>query len=188
MPIRFSCKCGKKYSVRDELAGRTARCGRCGASLIIPKLTAPKQESHAPVEIYSLADSDFPEPHRTGKPPATALQPGATVLSNHIIINGQTFANVQDMPPELRRQYDSFMQLLNNSGALASAQRELNISTHQSAPFPGVSRTTSQRTIRRYFVNDREYRNFDDLPPKVRAAFAITASRPIAPRSKSPRS
>jgi ubiquitin-protein ligase len=35
--IEFSCPgCGKFFSLRDEHAGKTARCKRCGASLTVP--------------------------------------------------------------------------------------------------------------------------------------------------------
>ena len=43
MPVEFACSsCHLKYSVKDELAGRTAKCGKCGHRMRIPQLTAAK--------------------------------------------------------------------------------------------------------------------------------------------------
>lgn len=38
MPIRFACpSCGREYSVKDELAGKGAKCGQCGHKMKIPQ-------------------------------------------------------------------------------------------------------------------------------------------------------
>ena len=37
MPIEFSCACGKKFAVRESLAGKTATCRNCGRSMTIPE-------------------------------------------------------------------------------------------------------------------------------------------------------
>ena len=43
MPIEFACpECRRGYRVKDELAGKTAKCGKCGHRMHIP------QEAHAP--------------------------------------------------------------------------------------------------------------------------------------------
>src|SRR5262245_29051268 len=41
MPIFFSCGCGEKYRVQEELAGKKVRCRQCGELLIVP-LAEPK--------------------------------------------------------------------------------------------------------------------------------------------------
>jgi len=40
--ITFSCECGKRHQVKDELAGKRGKCS-CGKALVIPQ---PAQESH----------------------------------------------------------------------------------------------------------------------------------------------
>ena len=39
MSISFACtKCGKRYSVKDEFAGKKVKCAACGTSMTLPKL------------------------------------------------------------------------------------------------------------------------------------------------------
>jgi len=35
--IEFTCSCGKSYSVKDEMAGKTGKCKACGAPLQVPR-------------------------------------------------------------------------------------------------------------------------------------------------------
>ncbi len=45
MPIEFSCpSCKTRYSVKDELAGKGAKCGKCGHRMKIPVLAPPEPE------------------------------------------------------------------------------------------------------------------------------------------------
>lgn len=39
--IAFSCECGKRYQVKDELAGKRATCAVCGKQLLIPSQPTP---------------------------------------------------------------------------------------------------------------------------------------------------
>jgi len=36
MTIKYQCSCGKSYSIRDELAGKTATCKQCNIKFVIP--------------------------------------------------------------------------------------------------------------------------------------------------------
>lgn len=55
MAIRFSCpKCASVYDAKDEHAGRTAVCAKCGASIVIPRMAIPIEI--AQVEAQSLKD------------------------------------------------------------------------------------------------------------------------------------
>jgi len=36
MPIRLECQCGKQYSIRNELSGRTLKCKSCGTAIRVP--------------------------------------------------------------------------------------------------------------------------------------------------------
>jgi hypothetical protein len=56
MPIEFACSsCNLRYSVKDELAGRTAKCGKCGHRMRIPHANAAKS-------VASLAPASKPAP------------------------------------------------------------------------------------------------------------------------------
>lgn len=37
MPISFDCQCGKNYSVKDEFAGKRAKCKACGRVNVVPE-------------------------------------------------------------------------------------------------------------------------------------------------------
>jgi RsiW-degrading membrane proteinase PrsW (M82 family) len=58
MAIEFSCACGKQYKLRDELAGKKAKCARCGNVLVIPNPPPPEPEPEPDesVDIYAVAD------------------------------------------------------------------------------------------------------------------------------------
>jgi len=40
MSIEFACKCGKRFKVRSELAGKRGKCDACGSVLVIPNPVA----------------------------------------------------------------------------------------------------------------------------------------------------
>ncbi|MDB4766615.1 zinc-ribbon domain-containing protein [bacterium] len=51
MPIEFTCDCGKKYRVKDAMAGKKASCAKCKQSFIVPQVSessAPKKQVTAP--------------------------------------------------------------------------------------------------------------------------------------------
>lgn len=55
MPIKVACKCGQKFTAKDELAGKTVRCPKCKEALRIPggkqaprKSTPPSQSPASP--------------------------------------------------------------------------------------------------------------------------------------------
>ncbi|HUN79897.1 MAG TPA: hypothetical protein VMV81_00135 [Phycisphaerae bacterium] len=45
MPIVASCKCGKKFKVKDELAGKAVKCPSCGSGIRIPSAGGGKSAS-----------------------------------------------------------------------------------------------------------------------------------------------
>jgi hypothetical protein len=51
MPIEFECHaCHRRYQVRDELAGRSAKCKSCGATVAVPgPEPAPPEEVEIPI-------------------------------------------------------------------------------------------------------------------------------------------
>lgn len=50
--ITFSCECGKQYSVKDECAGKRAKC-QCGKSLIVPAPDLAQQDNSPSAEAQS---------------------------------------------------------------------------------------------------------------------------------------
>src|SRR5262245_39955018 len=69
MAIPFTCTCGKSILVKDELAGRKARCPDCGTSFTIPVPQTPNAEDAA--GDFLLADSPGQK-----RPPQHATQSG----------------------------------------------------------------------------------------------------------------
>lgn len=47
MPIKVQCECGKAFSAKDELAGKTVKCPGCQKPLKIPGAAAPAKASAA---------------------------------------------------------------------------------------------------------------------------------------------
>src|SRR5262245_11174499 len=50
MAIDFSCACGQKYSLPEALAGKTARCKKCGVAMTIPSPFAAREAIRAAAE------------------------------------------------------------------------------------------------------------------------------------------
>lgn len=53
MPLQIQCTCGKLLRVKDELAGKKARCPGCKAVLEVPELTVvvPEEDDAADVAV-----------------------------------------------------------------------------------------------------------------------------------------
>jgi predicted Zn finger-like uncharacterized protein len=68
MPIEFACpECQRGYRVKDELAGKTAKCGKCGHRMRIP------QTAHSPAARATPARAK--EPVAAGSPKVAAGSP-----------------------------------------------------------------------------------------------------------------
>jgi hypothetical protein len=73
MPIRFACpSCARQYSVKDELAGKGAKCGQCGHKMKIPSAAArPVKAAAAPSAAAApRAAKTVPRPIAKVAPPA----------------------------------------------------------------------------------------------------------------------
>lgn len=57
MPIKFTCSCGEKIEVDDELAGRQARCPYCEAVVDVPAAT-PKSSAAKRAKPVEPRESD----------------------------------------------------------------------------------------------------------------------------------
>ena len=86
MPINVTCACGAQFRVKDEHAGRLARCPTCGAEMTIeaaaPLETGPTAEDHGGTpdfpEIRPAADE--PVLSRGGRSARKTRTSGSTLL------------------------------------------------------------------------------------------------------------
>jgi hypothetical protein len=80
MPIEFSCpSCNRPYRVKDELAGKTAKCGKCGNPMSIPTAAAaPAPAARPAADASRLAAMTQQATGKTGNPSAGAQKPAAT--------------------------------------------------------------------------------------------------------------
>jgi hypothetical protein len=56
VPIQFACpSCARQYSVKDELAGKSAKCGQCGHKMKIPAATAATASTTNSPKVHAAA-------------------------------------------------------------------------------------------------------------------------------------
>ena len=67
MPIPFACTCGKRFTAKDEHAGKQSKCPACGALLTIPQLPSAPNEVR-PVERDRDAVRTSPPPQAMRRP------------------------------------------------------------------------------------------------------------------------
>lgn len=86
--IEFNCEsCQKHYRVKDELAGKTAKCKECGNTFRVP---FPPVDREA--EGYGIAAESAPAAVQTAAPvpPAPTGAPASSMPSAHEILRGNT--------------------------------------------------------------------------------------------------
>lgn len=86
MPISFDCSCGKRFRVKDELAGKRARCPACGTVLVVPVADAvfgddlepnpPPPPPAEEAETYRVQEQPAPEKPRRRPVPGPAEPTG----------------------------------------------------------------------------------------------------------------
>ncbi len=87
--------------------------------------------------------------------------------STRIVVNGQEYHGVEEMPPEVRSLYERAMQMAAEQGGTGqgpgagASLPPLSPEAHVT-----VNRVT---TTRKYVVNGKEYVSLDDLPPELAA-------------------
>lgn len=82
MPIEFTCpSCAKKYRVKDELAGKTAKCADCTTRIRIPAATAAKSATASAPQKAAASKPSAPTRSSASAPPAAA-KPAEAGLSS----------------------------------------------------------------------------------------------------------
>ena len=98
MPIEFSCpSCHLRYSVKDELAGKGAKCGKCGHRMRIPQLgqskpaaksaakpTAPKPSAASTSSTAPKKTTVAPTPKKSAPTPPPDDDFGASWLDEDL--------------------------------------------------------------------------------------------------------
>ncbi len=90
----------------------------------------------------------------------------STRPTNRITINNRTYGSVEEMPPDVRAQYERAMAALpdeNHNGVPDILEQ--NGATH-------VSKIT---TVTRLVINGREYSSLEDVPPDLRRSWPTPA-------------
>jgi hypothetical protein len=112
--------------------------------------------------------------HRPPFPPPSLLTYNDQTMSEHITIDGQTYASVDQMPPQVRRKYEAAMQMLaKNANAAATAgdpETNVDVTVQSGGDQPGAAfKTVTKMTTRRIVINGKEYHRLEDIPPAARA-------------------
>ena len=106
-------------------------------------------------------------------------------MHTHITINGQTYPSIDQMPPDVRQQYESAMKLISeNTHILAhAAPGNVTISTTGSDPAHHTVRTFTTMSTNRIVVNGKEYSSLEDVPLMARAALKSAGLGSQMPRA-----
>jgi dienelactone hydrolase len=117
MSIRFSCSsCGKKYSVKPELAGRKARC-MCSALNVVPSADA---------DFVALDVAEVPTPTRAApaprRPAASAPNPDSDFISIDMAVETPARPSPASSPASQRPRTSSEARPSRSPAAGASAK------------------------------------------------------------------
>lgn len=78
MTIRFRCKCGRKFEVPDNNAGRKARCTDCGLKFLVPSPPGAKPPAAKPPAANPPAAAAAAPPPHAARPAVAAPAPRPT--------------------------------------------------------------------------------------------------------------
>lgn len=101
-------------------------------------------------------------------------------MTTRITVNGQTYASVEKMPPDVRRQYELAMGLLADKDGngipdiLEGKQSPLATASDGTIKPAILTNVTTSRII----VNGKEYSNWEDVPAAIRDALEKAQAAP----------
>ena len=115
----------------------------------------------------------------------TAFLVGEVLMgTSRITVNGRHYDNPDEMPPDVRRLYEEALRTIRPSPADGKKSDDTQVITGQ-AGGGDRSNVVIRRTIT---VNNRTYKNVDEMPPEVRRFFesglqaqGMTGIAPSAP-------
>jgi hypothetical protein len=193
MAIEFACPmCHKQYRLKDELAGKTAKCG-CGHKMKVPQ---PSQQATAPAAPRSVGTA--PTVAKGAQSPAK-IQPAALAQAKPAApakLPSQAKPLAPPKQPSAKVEPDNFAGIDNlNSGDMGSwLDEELQVAAASPAPIPASARcpacddamaagavlctkcgydkrTGQRRALTRVAPEDNEGKS--DKPGKVRFAASL---------------
>jgi tetratricopeptide (TPR) repeat protein/DNA-directed RNA polymerase subunit RPC12/RpoP len=78
MAISFQCaSCGKSFQVGQELAGKKAKCSKCGTIIVVPLATAGEAATPVSPEVVAARIPTPPAPASSSLPPVRAATGGS---------------------------------------------------------------------------------------------------------------
>lgn len=104
-------------------------------------------------------------------------------MASHITINGRTYTSIDQMPPDVRRQYELAMHRLsrNTVAHTEATVGDISISTSGIAPTPHTFKTLTKLTTSRFVINGKEYARWEDVPAEDKAALKAAGASPQMP-------
>ncbi len=87
-------------------------------------------------------------------------------MGSSIVFNGREYSSVDDMPPDVRQEFERTMAVLADTDG--DGMPDL---------FEGSGMTTLSETRTRIVVNGQEYSSVDEMPPDVRKAYEKMKAR-----------
>lgn len=119
MSIIIACRCGKRYSVRDEFAGKSIQCPACNEIITVPEAdTAPEQPENIPVE-----GAETTQPEDTSVPQAYCSSCGANILENSVMCASCGKASPKTAERYIDRLSDGLDEYLNDPEVVAADER-----------------------------------------------------------------
>lgn len=103
MPIKVECKCGQKFAAKDELAGKTVKCPKCGDPIKIPgaqgqpAAAKPKTQQQAPAPARQPAASQDDDLLRMA--PASAPRVGGDPFLNDLLLEAGVTSDIHHTGP-----------------------------------------------------------------------------------------
>ena len=101
-----------------------------------------------------------------------------------IVIDGQTYHSVEEMPPDVRQKYEQAMQTLGdaNGNRIPDAFENMNILADQNKNgVPDIlENLTASRSIvssMKIVVDGKEFNGIENLPPEVRAKYEAALAK-----------
>ncbi len=94
-------------------------------------------------------------------------------MTKKIIVNGQEYSSVEEMPPDVRRQYEQAMSALadrDGDGVPDIMQSGLSGMSGMEGLGDGFHKVEVE-TRSEYVVDGNEYSSLDEMPPEVREMF-----------------